>query len=613
MAIVKIRFIKHSENAVNYVLRDRGPNDLVDAEGVLPEEAAHQFKEIAKLNQGRGAVQAIHIIQSWNEAESKLLPAEKFQEMGKHLLERKFPGHDFLIVTHTETGKTHNHILVNPWHRESGKKIENKKYHLHQLRDVNDQICKENGLSVIDGKAKERAAHLPDKVQRMVRFNGRSYLLDMMQKADFARAYSTNYDQYVAILGELDIGADVQNKNITYHYPGKTRGKRGSKLGKLYDKEGLDEVFQSNKEKFAKHPKLAGLIRNHIDQIKTDSQKIQTLAGALEKSSDGHFQAGYKDLKVFDRSKIPPSRFVHPSEKELKSSLVPIDEIIKARRNSILDYCQKNKITLEKFSETQWRMKERPYVLLSEFEWTNSKNRTRGSLIDFVAAHKDMSFLQAIAHINNSPRLLLLEKEFGVTKRTFTSFYIPKSEAMEGSKALGRVGHWLRSFGGSDQSAKDLLSRKLVQVHSSGSLRLFSEKDESSAYEFKMDTEGHWKSKKLGEFQSPFLTKGGRGSKAVIFLDPFSALKQKEVDLFSGKSGEKSILSLMEPDPKMVDQFLGSHPQVKKISVFAPTKPTQLEMDFFHTLQKKGRSLGIGVEWASEKTLSKEGPDLPNL
>lgn len=616
MAIVKISFIKHAQNAVNYVLRERGPNDLVDAEGVLPEEAAHQFKETAKLYQGKGAVQAIHIVQSWNEAESKLFPPSTFQEMGKKLMEAKFPGHDFLIVTHTDTGKTHNHIILNPWHGETGKKIENKKYHLYQLRDANDKICKEKGLSVIDGKAKDRAARLPDKVQRMVRFNGKSYLMDIMQKADFARAYSTNYDQYTALLGELNVYADVQNKNITYHYPGHTQGKRGSKLGKLYDKEGLEKAFSLNKEKFAEHPNLASKIRGGIENLKTDPKNISQIGKELEGSTQGHFQVGFRDLKVFDKGTIKSDRFVHPSEKELKGSLIPMDEIIKARRHSILQYCEKNKIGLEKHSESQWRLKDRPHVLLGEHEWTNTKNKTRGSLIDFVAVHKDMTFLQAIAHINNNPRLLLLEKHFGQEKRTFTSFYVPKSEKMEASKAMGRVSHWLRSFGGSDHSAGSLLSRQLIQVHQSGSLRLFADKDESSAFEFKMDGDGHWQSKKLGAFQSPFLTKNGSGKKAVVFLDPFSALKQKDLDLFSDRKSDTFVIALMEPNHSVLDQFIGKNSHIKHLDLVPSksAKPSAMEIDFFETLKGKAKSLDISVAWASlEKGLSKSGPDLPGF
>ena len=104
MAIVKIKFIKHARNAVNYVMKDRSADDLIYAEGCDPEHAAEQFKEIAKLSRGKGEVQALHIIQSWDPNESKLLKPEVFQEMGRKLVEGKFAGHDYVIATHTGQG-----------------------------------------------------------------------------------------------------------------------------------------------------------------------------------------------------------------------------------------------------------------------------------------------------------------------------------------------------------------------------------------------------------------------------------------------------------------------------------------------------------------------------
>jgi Relaxase/Mobilisation nuclease domain len=132
----------------------------------------------------------------------------------------RYKGHEAIIKTHTDTGKIHNHIVVNMVNHETGKMLENKKYHLHKLRDLNDKICLANGLSVINREAKERRARLPDKVLRMERFNRFSYIFDTKQKADFARKYATGYDEYVAILGQLGVAARVENKNITYYYPG---------------------------------------------------------------------------------------------------------------------------------------------------------------------------------------------------------------------------------------------------------------------------------------------------------------------------------------------------------------------------------------------------------
>lgn len=616
MAIVKITFIKHAQNAVNYILRERGPNDLVDADGVIPEEAAKQFKEIAKLNQGKGGVQALHIIQSWNEEESKKLPAETFQSMGKTLIERKFPGHDFVIVTHTNTGKTHNHILVNPWHRETGKKIENKKYHLYQLRDVNDKICQEHGLSVINKAAKERAAHLPPKVQQMMRFNGTSFLLDIMQKADFARAYSTNYDQYVSLLGEFNIMTNVQEKNITYFYPGHTRGKRGSKLGKLYDKKGLDESFRLNQEKFAKHPELAALLRSNIDRIKRDPKHTELLGKRLETTSEGHFQFGYRDLNALQKDKAPSDRYVPPSIRALKDSPLPPEIMRQASTSSIPQYCRENKIGLEKFSESSWKLKDKPFVHIQDQTWKNTKNKTHGNLVDFVSIHREISILQAVAHITKNPNLLLLEDKFGEVKRSFTSFYFPKDDAMDRPKGERRLGNLLRSFGASAHHAEHLLSRELAQVNSKGIVRIFAEKDDQGAYEWETNQYGRWTKKKQGNFKSPFISKSGSDSKVLLFLDPWAALSQKKFDLFSPHKGGESLLVLMEPNVEVVDQFLKKNPHIKHLELIGTKqlRRSEVELDFFHNLKNKYQGHENTIEWLNAgRGLFRGGPEAPGL
>lgn len=111
---------------------------------------------------------------------------------------------------------------------------------------MSDGLCKEHGLSIIGEKALDRRARMPEKVQQMARFRKESYILDTMQKADCARTYATSYSDYVGILSELGVPVRVENKNITYFYPGRDRGKRGDKLGPKYDKDGLEAAFKSN-------------------------------------------------------------------------------------------------------------------------------------------------------------------------------------------------------------------------------------------------------------------------------------------------------------------------------------------------------------------------------
>ena len=270
MAIVKIFFRKDGAGLLEYVTQQMKPGDPKDAEKCTldPGEAAAQMEDVRRIHNFRGTNEAIHVIQSWSPEESKQLTSEKVNEMGRKLADGYFSGHQFHVVTHTHGAHLHNHIVINIMNMETGRSIENKKKHLYELRKLNDQIARDNGLSIPNQNAIDRERRLPEKVQKMIQYNGKSYLLDIMEKSNFARRYSTSYDEYRGILQEFGIGVQIENKNITYFYPGKIHGKRGARLGKKYDKPFLEETFRKNDELFQSRPEVRRAVRGELDTLK---------------------------------------------------------------------------------------------------------------------------------------------------------------------------------------------------------------------------------------------------------------------------------------------------------------------------------------------------------
>lgn len=257
MAYLKLYRNQDAKSTLKYVRREGSrENDPVSAHGCTVDTAESDFASTAKSWGVKSKYEVLHLIQSWNETESRMFPAEHFHEIGKKLVETYFKGHEYVMRTHTDTPKTHNHIVVNIVNYETGKMVEDKKHHLYRLRELSDKLCLESGLSIINKEGKDRQARLPEAVQRMKRFNRDSWVLDTKSKAKFARSYATSYDEYSAILSELGVSVKVEEKNITYFYPGHSRGKRGSKLGLPYDKAGLEESFKSNDQLFASKPEL---------------------------------------------------------------------------------------------------------------------------------------------------------------------------------------------------------------------------------------------------------------------------------------------------------------------------------------------------------------------
>ena len=75
--------------------------------------------------------------------------------------------YEYVLTTHIYKEHLHNHILFNNISFETGKAYQSNKRSYHQIRTVSDDLCKENGLSVIDENFK--------KFKNRYSTNGKSY------------------------------------------------------------------------------------------------------------------------------------------------------------------------------------------------------------------------------------------------------------------------------------------------------------------------------------------------------------------------------------------------------------------------------------------------------
>lgn len=616
MATVKIKYCKSSVGLMNYVLAGREPDDPVDSHDCHPSTAAQDFEAMHVLHNGKGDTQAIHIIQSWGEGESQKVPASELNELGRKLIEEKFPGHAFVIATHTDTGKTHNHIVVCPWHSETGRKIENKKRHLYELRSINDKVCKERGLSVIDQAGKDRQARLPEKVQTLAKYNKRSWLLDLVDKADFARAYSTSHDQYISILSELGVTVRIEEKNVSYFYGSQKRAKRGSKIGKAYDKAGLEASYKVNHETFSRIPGLREQVRGIVGAVSADQTAVGAAKEALAALGNTTYRAADQDYAHFTKKARPGRVQRFPHQMDASQSIIPIEELRKARNTNILAYCRANNVALTRKEDGKTVLKGREFVELGEFEWVNKRNRTRGSLIELVAAHKEMSFLQSVAEINGNSRLLILEQHLGEKKRTYTSFYVPKERQLKDLDAKVQIARLLTSFGADPHHASTLFKAGQAQVDKSGVVRLFGKEDPGGAFEFVEQDDKGWNKTKVGKFQKPFFSVATGGKKATIYVDPFSFMHHQGKHALWETKYRENVVCLMEPDIAALEKHVAANRQLSELHVFTGSggKQGQVELDFFDNLKGKLSPFGIEVKQAAIQERSHErSHDLPSL
>jgi len=607
MAVVRTEPIEEVAPLIRYVFGKQRSGDPSDGEKCAPEaeDAIANFRAVREMHDFKGKHQGLAIYQSWGPEESKKLNREEVNKMGRELVENIFPGHQFLVVTHSNTPKLHNHIIVNIVNMETGKLIRNKYEHLHKLRARNDEICLARGLSIPNQAATERKDRMPNRVKAMERWRGPSWTLDMMEKANFARSYATGYDQYRAIMGELGIHVQIEKKKITYFYPGHEKGKRGDKLGRKYDKPFLEESFKTNDEALRANPKLHTSLGQDIASLKTKQASRKGPRG-------GESEFTEKDYSAFTKVPRGQRNIPYPSD-ELSHGLLPVGEIRRAREHNIHDYCKRSNIALIINSKGETVVKGREYVSILGGDWINHKNKTRGGVIEFVAAHHRITLLGAVAKLNDNPRLLLLEQSLGKVERGYVSFYIPNQDSLKPPEAGAKLSKFLRTRGCKPELASSLLQNKLVQVGKTGMIRFFPKGESSGAVEFYEEGNGSWQKRKLGASNSPFYSQQGTGKRAFVFTDPFALLKQKKVQLFSDFPRKDGIVGLMEPHTEAIDIFVATNRNIKQLFLVssASSEHKRAELDFFNNLKSRYSKFGIEIATIShDKALSRGGPEL---
>ncbi|MEK7691744.1 MAG: relaxase/mobilization nuclease domain-containing protein, partial [Bdellovibrionota bacterium] len=262
--IAKILFTQNATPLERYLTEKQGPGNPVTEHNANLQGMAEEFRRSQRVCKQKGN-EVIHIIQSWSPEESAKLTPDAIREMGVALVSRFAPDHSFIVATHTDEGHAHNHIALNPVNPKTKKRIQNKKVHLQTLRDLNDTIAGENGLSVLPPKLPYEKHGPSEKVRRIDRCRGHSYIMDLAQKARFARSHATNYGEYGAILAAFDVQIRVENENITYFYPGKGQGKRGGYLDPRLDKPALEKAFSENAVRLQRMPEARAALSEWVN------------------------------------------------------------------------------------------------------------------------------------------------------------------------------------------------------------------------------------------------------------------------------------------------------------------------------------------------------------
>ncbi len=151
MAVTKIHPIEKTLYlALDYIMNEDKTDEkiLISSFGCNPKTAHLEFEQTKRECNSKAKILARHLIQAFAPGETT---PEQAHQIGLELCERVLQGkYEYVLTTHIDKGHLHNHILFNNVSFETGKAYQSNKRSYHQIRTVSDDLCRENGLSVID-------------------------------------------------------------------------------------------------------------------------------------------------------------------------------------------------------------------------------------------------------------------------------------------------------------------------------------------------------------------------------------------------------------------------------------------------------------------------------
>lgn len=195
MATTKISSTKSTSRAINYAEKR-----AVEKSGLNCDVnyAKSSFKATRELYNKQGGNEGHVVIQSFKPGE---VDEKQCNQLGLELAEKIAPNHQVSIYTHNDKDHIHNHIVINSVDLETGKKFNNNKQALRDLRQANDEVCKAHGLSVVEEQ--NASIRYTQAEQALLEKGKTSWKDELRQAIDLSKGRNIDFDSFQEDLGSL--------------------------------------------------------------------------------------------------------------------------------------------------------------------------------------------------------------------------------------------------------------------------------------------------------------------------------------------------------------------------------------------------------------------------
>lgn len=176
-------------------------NNYVSGINCSPKYAFEEMKLVKESFGKDNGILGYHAFQSFKEGE---VNPELAHKVGIQLAEEMW-GDRFqvLISTHTNTENIHNHFVINSVSFLDGKKCEYSRSSYAELRHLNDSICQEYGLSVLEEKTTRKNINYANYIKN--NNDGKiNYYSITKTDIDYAIEEAVSYKDFINLLKGLD-------------------------------------------------------------------------------------------------------------------------------------------------------------------------------------------------------------------------------------------------------------------------------------------------------------------------------------------------------------------------------------------------------------------------
>ena len=424
------------DRSTDYIKDSDKTNDgeLLDAFECDPYTAQSEFLFSKRLynqktgrDQGEHDVLAYHIRQSFKHGE---VTAEEALRIGYELAMRWTKGkHQFIVAAHTNTKNPHTHIIYNSVTLDCTHKFQDFKRSAIALRRLSDQICLEQGLSIIEkpklSKGWNRAEYLGEAKAPTVRDKLRQLIDDNI-------FVGRSLEDFFMALKKA--GVEIKHgKRFAFKPPGAKKFTRQDTLGDDYTMEAILERLSGKRIVEAKDEIVTPAVLENKPNLLIDIQaKIREGKGA-----------GYEHwARIFNLKESAKTLvFLKNNGIDSYDELVKKSAAVSAEFNERLNKIKAADTRLGEITELQKQIGQygktrETYVLYKKSGWDENFYESNRADITLHKAAKNYFDKLGYGKNNKLPSIASLKQEYATLLAEKKKLYVGYHELKENRAAL---------------------------------------------------------------------------------------------------------------------------------------------------------------------------------